>query len=507
MILSHRVDHLTYISLLKELYIMKHTRKRFPFFDIILTTLTLILIGATAYLMFAFNSKSAANSTKPTDIDNIPSTIDESESNFAGIKIITEISNDMNTPFAIQYPQSKHISFNDIVKKYIKNLKYDHLINIAEYKQNNKNLKSELNISFETFQHPNGIYSFIIVNNESMNDQESKGTIKTFHLNPETGEMPTIKDVMADDQEQLVKLAEHAAEYLSETEKDVEDAILSNEDILMHTEPTFENYDQFAFTDEMLILYFTQDNANDYIPIASIPYEKINDLLVDDFQVKKNDSTVGQPIHSGEGTVSGTDTQDGDNEQNHTEKENVPEKRVALTFDDGPDPDVTTRVLDILNKYDAKATFYMLGSRVEYYPDIAKKVQEAGHELGNHSWTHPDLTKASDEKILSEIDRTSQIIEEVTGVKPDTFRPPYGAFNDKVKQHTDLPIVLWDVDTLDWKHRNPQHLLTYAKEQVRNNSIILMHDIHPSTADGLDALMAYLKDNGYTFVTVSEIEQ
>lgn len=484
---------------------MKNTRKRFPFLDIILTTLTLLLIGASAFLIFFYNSNSSANSTKPTEIDNIPSTVDETESNFAGIKIITEIANDMNTPFAIQYPQSNHIAFNDKVKKYIKSLKYDYLLNIAEYKQKYKNLKSELNISFETFKHPTGIYSFIIVNNESINDEKNKGTIKTFHLNPETGDMLTIQDVISDE-EQLKILAEFAKEHLYETEKVIEDHLLTKEDVLIHTEPIWNNYEQFALTDDMLILYFTQHKSEGYAPIVSIPYEQINDLLLEEFQIIQDDVAIEKENPIGEEIDSEKETIDKEDEHHQDEKENTSDKKVALTFDDGPDPDVTTRVLDILNKYDAKATFYMLGSRVEYYPETAKKVQDAGHELGNHSWTHSDLTKASDEKILSEIDRTSKIIEEVTGVKPHSFRPPYGAFNDNVKQQTDLPIVLWDVDTLDWKHRNPQQLLAYAKKQVKNNSIILMHDIHHATADGLDALMSYLQEEGYTFVTVSEIE-
>ena len=181
-------------------------------------------------------------------------------------------------------------------------------------------------------------------------------------------------------------------------------------------------------------------------------------------------------------------------------------KQVALTFDDGPDPIVTMQILDILQKYDAKATFFMLGSRVEYYSEIAKQVAEAGHELGNHTWTHPDLTKAGVDKIYKEIERTSAIIQEVTGIESTTFRPPYGAVNQIVRNQTDLPVVLWDVDTLDWKHRDADQLLLNVQNSVKDGSIILMHDIHHSTADGLDAVLAYLQGEGFTFVTVSELE-
>lgn len=482
---------------------MKNTKKQFPFFDIILTSLTIILISASVYLLFVFNSSSSASSSFPTDANDIVSTIDETNSNFAGIKIITEIANDANTPFAIQYPQSNHIAFNDKVKKYIQRLKYDYLTNIADYKQENKKFTSELNISFETFQHPNGLYSFVIVNNESIDDQEGKITIQTFHLNPETGEMPTIEEVLSEENEQFQKLSEIAAKYL--TDENEIGTPLSDEEIAHLTEPNLGNFSQFAFTQDHLILYFTQHQSDNNIPIISMPYEEMNQLLENDFRISENDlATSPEKETNGQNDVE-SDAQKDEHAEGNDEKEVSNEKRVALTFDDGPDPKVTARILETLEKYDAKATFFMLGSRVEFYPEIAKKVQAAGHELGNHSWTHPDLSKATTEKIFDEIHRTSEIIEEVTGEKPLSFRPPYGAFNDGVKQQTDLPIALWDVDTLDWKHRNGAELLPYVQNSVKDGSIILMHDIHPSTADGLDAVMAYLVENGYTFVTVSDL--
>ena len=164
------------------------------------------------------------------------------------------------------------------------------------------------------------------------------------------------------------------------------------------------------------------------------------------------------------------------------------------------------QILETLKKYDAKATFFMLGSRVEYYPEIAVHITDAGHELGNHTWNHPDLTKVSIAKIHEEINRTSSIIEAVTGVKPTTFRPPYGAVNQTVRAQTDLPVILWDVDTLDWKHRDADQLIDIVENSVKDGSIILMHDIHQSTADGLEAVLAYLQSEGYEFVTVSNLK-
>lgn len=483
---------------------MRNTKRKLPIFDILLTSLTLILIASSVYLLYLYKYNETAAHNNSDKLDEVTSTIDEEDSNFPGVKIITEISNDITIPFAIQYPQSTYTEFNDAVKKYIKGIKHQHLTNVATYKEEHTDFTNELNISFETFEHPKLLYSFVIVENKYVGNLEGEMDIHTFHLNNETGDMPTLKEILNHDLGNLEALSATAQKYIKE--EDASKNSFGNETIEEFTKPVWENYQHFAFTDEALILYFSH-KQDDSIPIVSIPYDEVNDLFIEPYQVEKQSSNEEEPNNPSDKEADQTNETDGSSEKDASKEEEPPVKKVALTFDDGPDPDVTTRILQTLEKYDAKATFFMLGSRVEYYPEIAKMVQEAGHELANHSWTHPDLTKASTEKVFDEIDRTSKIIEDVTGEKPYSFRPPYGAFNELVKEQTDLPITLWDVDTLDWKHRNPEQLLTQVQNGVKDGSIVLMHDIHPTTADGLDAVMAYLQDNGYTFVTVSEIEQ
>ncbi|WP_098049675.1 polysaccharide deacetylase family protein [Bhargavaea cecembensis] len=183
-------------------------------------------------------------------------------------------------------------------------------------------------------------------------------------------------------------------------------------------------------------------------------------------------------------------------------------KYIALTFDDGPHPTVTPRVLDTLAQNDVRATFFMLGSQAEFYPDMARRVAEAGHEIGNHSDSHPDLTKYGMDGIRSQIKDSARKIEAATGVRPDVFRPPYGAVNDAVKQiaaESHAPIILWSVDSLDWKSRNADAVSRLVAGKVHPGAIVLMHDIHASTADALPRVIAGLKQQGYQFVTVSQL--
>lgn len=186
------------------------------------------------------------------------------------------------------------------------------------------------------------------------------------------------------------------------------------------------------------------------------------------------------------------------------------DKYVALTFDDGPSGQVTPRVLEILKQYDAKATFFMLGSQVDYYPEVAKQVADAGHEIGNHTEAHRDLTKLGPDGIRQEIGSTSDKINNATGVRPYLVRPPYGAYNQNVindAAHNGNSIILWSIDSLDWQSRNADAINREIQQTITPGSIVLMHDIHSTTADALPELMETLVQEGYQFVTVSQLRE
>lgn len=183
-------------------------------------------------------------------------------------------------------------------------------------------------------------------------------------------------------------------------------------------------------------------------------------------------------------------------------------KYIALTFDDGPSPAVTPRILETLKQHQAKATFFMIGNRVQYYPELAKQVAEEGNEIGNHSGSHANLSQLSEAQIWQEIVGTNQIIEGVIGHSPVCFRPPYGVYNplvEKVASENNAQIILWSVDSLDWQERNAEGVNKIVQETIFPGSIVLLHDIHPSTADALPTLMTELENQGYQFVTVSEL--
>lgn len=179
-------------------------------------------------------------------------------------------------------------------------------------------------------------------------------------------------------------------------------------------------------------------------------------------------------------------------------------KMIAFTFDDGPNYN-TSKIIDVLNKYDIKATFFVLGSRAINNKDILKKMADSGMEIGNHTYNHLLLTKYDENKIRSEIEDTSEVIYSATKKRPKLLRPSYGSVNNKIKKVANMPIIIWDIDTLDWKYHNSKRITSRVVNKVRDGDIILMHDIYSASLNALSNIIPILQDNGYEFVTIDEL--
>jgi peptidoglycan/xylan/chitin deacetylase (PgdA/CDA1 family) len=182
---------------------------------------------------------------------------------------------------------------------------------------------------------------------------------------------------------------------------------------------------------------------------------------------------------------------------------------IAMTFDDGPHGTQTPRLLDMLKQRGLKATFFVCGQCVAEFPDVAKRIVAEGHEIANHSWNHPNLIPMSDTAVREQLDRTHAAVKQATGVDMKMFRPPYGNFTARQRNWAfatyGYKTILWDVDTLDWQHRNPAKTEANALAQTRAGSIVLQHDIHKTTVDAMPATLDGLMAKGFKFVTVSEL--
>lgn len=177
---------------------------------------------------------------------------------------------------------------------------------------------------------------------------------------------------------------------------------------------------------------------------------------------------------------------------------------LAITFDDGPHPVETPHVLDILARHQVAATFFLVGVHVPGNEAILQRMHQEGHEIGNHTWNHPDLSTLTPEQVHEQLESTQKVIAGAGVPVPRLLRPPYGAVNDMVAAHNKLSIIRWNVDPEDWHSKNPAEIQTQMLTNVRPGAILLLHDIHPETAAALDPALETLKQR-FRLVTVSEL--
>lgn len=187
-------------------------------------------------------------------------------------------------------------------------------------------------------------------------------------------------------------------------------------------------------------------------------------------------------------------------------KYNKTKRHIALTFDDGPSPVNTNKVLSALKKNNCRATFFLLGCNINGNTgNLLEKAAKMGCELGNHSYDHPQLTRLGAAGARGQFATTDRKIRQYTGRKSTVCRTPYGDFNQSILDASGTPHIFWSVDTLDWKYRDTGRLVSYVSQSASNGGIVLMHDIHTSTANAVDSICKRLKRQQFEMVTVTEL--
>lgn len=372
---------------------------------------------------------------------------------------------------SIHYPKTGFEKLDKEINTYISNTR----TKLNQYIKENAYIENipELNIDYE----------YKVIGNRYSNI-----VLTTFFTSPLLAHpINEIKTFVFDQKEnKFLKLSDiaviHTGKFKMELLKQHQDCISIDE-----LEKTFHNQKnlKFTFTDHSIILYF-----NPY-EIASgncgiIKYEFSNkDFLI---PIEKNSiqkTSLYKP----------------------NKKELSPFKpTIALTFDDGPSK-YTKEIVKLLNEYDANATFFILGNKVENYHDTLTYVLESGNELGNHSYNHKKLTRLSSKELHNQIDKTNEIVKKTLDYDIHLFRPTYGATSNSLKSNINMEIVLWNVDTKDWKLRNSKKIYEKALHDIKDGKIILMHDIYKSTLESLKLLLPKLKSQGYQIVTVSELKE
>ncbi|NQN68267.1 polysaccharide deacetylase family protein [Streptococcus suis] len=241
-----------------------------------------------------------------------------------------------------------------------------------------------------------------------------------------------------------------------------------------------------------LTFSYADSNLTIFLPDASYGLESISVPISDFFSVVKSEYLVDSDKQAYDDFIA-------------SQQDKKVLRQIALTFDDGPNPATTPVILDLLKKYNVKATFFVLGSNVEGKEAILQRMVAEGHEVANHTWSHPNLTHLSTEQVKQEIEMTQAIVEKAIGKRPTMMRPPFGAVNQTVVNAMGLPSIYWNVDTEDWLSRDSNAIFARVQQQACPGCIILMHDIHQTTVDSLEPVLQFLTSEGYNLVTTSEL--
>ncbi|NEU29255.1 polysaccharide deacetylase family protein [bacterium LRH843] len=353
----------------------------------------------------------------------------------------------------------------------------------------------ELHIDFEIYDMTDKFISVKLIESKFLGGAHTEEMIYSYNFNREKQQLIALPDLFQENSNYLEVLSKLSGEKLLAL-PDMK-KLLQDEYFKSGIRPKEDNFKQFAIKDGLFILFFQRYQVGPNSigsPEIELTEGELQHILKEDYLTSSSDQNVVVELEIDE-KVAVEETSILDPNKKH----------VALTFDDGPHHSVTSKILDALTEHHAHATFFVLGNRVEFHPELLLRMKAEGHEIGNHTWSHPQLTNLSQEEIREQVSSTDGQIMKITGEPATLVRPPYGAINETTLQSISHPIVNWSVDTRDWKSRNAESILKEVQKQVRDGSIILMHDIYPSTAEAVGNVLSWLSQEGYQVVTVSQL--
>lgn len=390
-------------------------------------------------------------------------------------KIKTIIEENTNTVVAINYPVTNIKKLNKEIKKFVNSNYNDFLKNYNKISYLNK--KHELNIDYIYNNVCDKYISVTLIKHiSSSNNDLNLNEIFTYVYDVEINKKITFNDLINNNNNYIKDL--------------INSSILNKYGNVINIEKLskidYKNINFHINKNNVLILFEGNILCDNYdgiieinIPISN--FEKLKDLKINEEILIANTNQ----------TVNYIDTS---------------KPVVALTFDDGPSI-YTEEILNTLKKYSSNATFFVLGNKIDNYSNIIIKMYENGNEIGNHSYNHRWLTKLSTEEQKEQINKTQEIVKKYTGYTPIYMRPTYGSINQKLRENINLEVVLWNVDTKDWKYKNVNTIVNNALTNVKDGSIILMHDTHERTSEAIKILVPKLIEKGYQLVTISELKE
>lgn len=391
-----------------------------------------------------------------------------------------------NYDLKIDYPNVENKKIKKKIDEYVTKQKDDFLNNVKAV-EDIEQPKYDFNLSVNVNDYKNITHVYMLTFAYTGGAHYTRDDTSLYYDN-KTKEFVDLKYFFKDE-EAFKKLSSIAYYYVLNLEDKTFDELW----VKRGTDPTIDNYRHFNFKDEGLEILFPPYQiaswADGEIKIT-IPYEEINDLIKEEYRNTSKEEEVVSIIPEVRDLTKYQD-----------------KKLIAFTFDDGPSETNTNYLLDNLDKYDAKVTFFVLGSRVNSNKETIKRAYLEGNDIGSHTYNHRNLNLLSDVALMDEVKKTNEAIKEVIGTSPTLLRPPYGNLTDHGKELANMSIILWNIDPLDWKYKDKNRVANEIIEHAHDGAIILVHDIYKSSVEGALLAMEELQKQGYAFVTINEMAQ
>lgn len=377
-------------------------------------------------------------------------------------KINTIIEEDNNILIGINYPNTDYKSLNNIIKIDIKNI-YNNFKTNFNFSSTISE-KSELNIDYKITEFKDYISIILEIHISSNILDKPINYVKTYFFDKNEETLLNIKEII--DKNNIANIKND----------------LSKNNINIHYLENYLNQINFFIDKDHTYIYFNINNEKIELIYKNKEIKFLKQLILNENIKKVDNFYISNQVLD------------------------INKKYVALTFDDGPSI-YTKDILEILKKHNVSATFFILGNKVPIYSDLLNEMLENGNIIGNHSYNHKWLVKLNENELKEQINKTNEEIYKYTGYIPTILRPTYGSVNKKIKNITNMNIILWTVDTMDWKYKSVNKIIYKATNNLKDGDIILMHDIYKRTALSLDKIITEIKKQGFEIVTILELKE
>lgn len=491
-------------------------RKKGNYFLLFLTVLFLTACGTALYTQENTQTEaSAAEAPAQTEVESDPFEYDGPIQIHREAGVVESLFHyEKNRQYAIHYPSFGRDNIDRVITEQITDWEQAYLRRQIEHSRDTE-AEAELNIEFSTYRTGDLVTLVYRITETASWQANPEERWKTFYFDLKEDKEVSLRELLP--QEKLNEIALFTDQYFK-TDAAWKN-VLRMDSYEENVRATYENYQNLVIKKDGLRVIFEEYDlyaGSNGAPFVDLAGEHWRDFV----RIPENPvtETAAKPVTLETEPSAATEVQEMTEETQapvpeETEAPPMPETAegeaglIALTYDDGPTAENTYRILAALRQADARATFFMVGNRVESYPEVAAAVLAQGSEIGNHSYSHPDLTTLNASDLAAQFALTDKAIQDAAGITPVLVRVPYGALDSDVTAAAGRPLIQWSVDTLDWKTRDAQTTVSTVLEQVADGDIILMHDLHEATAEASEILIPELAKRGFRMVTVSELLQ